>query len=200
MERIVGTLLLVLAPALGALAQEHSQESGIELRTVVEKEIKVPKENGESELKRIPADRLVPRDEVIYTIHATNIGDGPVGEVIVIDPVFGHTRYHEGSAMGDGTQITFSVDGGETYDLAEDLKVVEADGTVRSAGASDYTHIRWEFTDAFDPGESRYVQFRGTSIVPRATISYSAGGKAARRRSKLVPGEMAIVRFRHEVQ
>ncbi len=191
--------LLFSAPGLVALGRERVPEGRIALETLVQKEIRVRKENGESELKRIPADRLVPGDEVIYTIQATNISDGPVGDVIVIDPVVAHARYREGSATGEGTQITFSVDGGETYELAEDLEIVEVDGTVRSARPSDYTHIRWEFTDAFEPGESRYVQFRGTSVVPRATVDYSAGGKPARRRSKLVPGETAIV-FRHELQ
>ncbi len=202
MKTIAIAALLVTAPAIVVLAQEHSQQRRIEVKTVVEQEVEVPNENGEIELKRIVAGQVVPGDEVIYTIHAMNISDGPVRDVVITDRVPGDTKYREGSAIGDGTQITFSVDGGETYGIAKDLKVVEADGTVRSAVASDYTHIRWKFRDPLGPGESWYVQFRGTVLDYRTTISYSFGGRMAIRRSNMVmvPRETATVQFRHEVQ
>ena len=116
--------------------------------------------NGEIELRRVPAGKVVPGDEVIYTIYAVNLGDVPAEDVVVHDPIPEHTKYRDGSAIGADTEITFSVDGGVDYGPSKSLTVVAADGSVRPAQASDYTDIRWKFTRALDPGESRFVRFR----------------------------------------
>ena len=69
-------------------------------------------------------------------------------------------KYTGCSATGEGTTITFSVDGGKTYADPATLTVTDASGEERPAKASDYTHIRWIFDGAIEPGTSRFVQFR----------------------------------------
>lgn len=192
--------LLFTVPGLVALAQERGPEGRIALKTLVEKEISVHKENGEIELKRIPATEMFPGDESIYTIQATNISDAPLSDVAIIYSIWGW--YDEGSAVGDGAQITFSVDDGASYDVAGNHRIVLLDGTVRSATGLDYTHIRWKFTDALDPGESWCAGFRRTTVDTRTTLSYSSGGRAVTVRSNPVmhPVEEATVRVLGDAQ
>ncbi len=159
MRTIIATVLFALAPALAGLAADEPQGK-VSLETIAEIEVPIAKENGEIEFRRLPAGRVVPGDEVIYTIRAENIGDESVEDVVITDPVPEHMTYSEGTAVGTGASITFSVDGGSTYAVREKLEVTEADGTTRPAAASDYTHIRWMFTDALHPGSSRDVRFR----------------------------------------
>ena len=156
----IATALMILATSIlpaSALAQGK-----IELRSVAEVELEIEKANGEIELRRAPAEKVVPGDDVIYTITATNISAAPVGDVVVTDPIPEHMDYRDGSAIGNGTEITFSVDGGQSYDEPANLTVVMSDGTVRPAGAQDYTDIRWKFTEELSSGESRWVRFRAT--------------------------------------
>lgn len=159
MRTVITSGLLILAPALAGAAPEPGR---IELKTVAEKEVAIEKPNGEIELRRVPAGTVIPGDEVIYTIHATNISSEPVGDVVISDPIPEHTAYRDGSAIGPGAEITFSVDGGASFGPADQLVIQAADGGVRPATAADYTNIRWKFTEALAPGESRFVRFRAT--------------------------------------
>ena len=67
--------------------------------------------------------------------------------------------YRDGTATGDA-KITFSIDGGKSYDAPEHLIIVDVRGNSKQAGPEDYTHIRWEFSDPLDAGESQLVEFR----------------------------------------
>ncbi len=159
MYRIAMALMILATTTLpaGAIAQGK-----IELRSIAEVELEIEKANGEIELRRAPAEKVVPGDDVIYTITATNISAAPVGDVVVTDPIPEHMDYRDGSAIGNGTEITFSVDGGQSYDEPANLTVVMSDGSVRPAGPQDYTDIRWKFTKELSSGESRWVRFRAT--------------------------------------
>ncbi len=64
------------------------------------------------------------------------------------------------SATGDGTEITYSIDGGKTYDLPENLKKVGVDGKEYRAAPSDYTHIQWRFVKQVPQEGKGNVEFR----------------------------------------
>ena len=152
---------LVLAIVLSVSTAQAQEQGSLELRAISEVEIEIEKDNGEVELRRIPADKVVPGDQVVYTIFAKNIGAEDVTSVVVVDPIPEHMGYSAGSAFGDGTVITFSVDGGKTYDPADALVVRDvATQQLRTATADDYTHIKWAFNDAIEPGSTRMVRFR----------------------------------------
>ena len=153
-------MVLLLATSLPANSLAQAAAGRIQLKSVAEVEIEIEKPNGEVELRRAPAEKVVPGDDVIYTITATNVADVAVGDVVISDPVPAHMEYRDGSALGSDTEIRFSVDGGQSFDAPGALRVVEDDGTVRTATAQDYTHIRWKFTKDLTPGESRWVRFR----------------------------------------
>jgi uncharacterized repeat protein (TIGR01451 family) len=139
----------------------HAQaKGGVELRMVAEQEIEVVNDDGEKEVKRIEAAKVVPGDVVIYTIHYMNRGEEAADSVVITNPIPEHMIYKNGSASGEGTTITFSVDEGKTYDSPENLKVVAAEGKERPAQASDYTHVRWTFKESLLPEATGYVAFR----------------------------------------
>ena len=68
--------------------------------------------------------------------------------------------YREGSAQGAGATVTFSVDGGKTYDVPAKLFVFDGSGRRYAARPRDYTHIRWTFKAPLLPGAKGDVSFR----------------------------------------
>ena len=151
-------LMLVLFAQAGAIGA--APERSIEIKTTAEIEMEVINKDGKKEIHRVEAAKVVPGDEVIYTIHYANVGDDVAERVIITDAIPDHMIYTDGSASGKGTTVTFSVDSGRSYDVAANLKVAEADGKKRQANATDYTHIRWTFEDQLVPSTAGYVAFR----------------------------------------
>lgn len=151
---ISGALLII-----ASVASAHAA-ADIRLKAVAEIEITVVNDKGESEIKRIPAAKVIPGTEVIYTITVSNLGDQPADNVVVTDPIPENTTYVDRSAFGAGTKITYSVDGGKSYDLAGKLKVKDAAGKLRAATASDYTHIRWVLNFTLKPKDVAPVWFK----------------------------------------
>jgi uncharacterized repeat protein (TIGR01451 family) len=141
------------------MASVHAA-ADIRLKAVAEIEVPVVNDKGETELKRVPAAKVVPGTEVIYTITVSNVGDESANSVVVTDPIPENTTYVDRSAFGAGTKITYSVDGGKSYDLAGKLKVKDAAGNLRAATASDYTHIRWLLNFTLKPKDVAPVWFK----------------------------------------
>lgn len=158
MKRITQFVALLLSAMAGSFPALAS--SGIELKAMVEKEIHIINEKGEREIQRVPANKVIPGDEVIYTIMATNVGDKVADSVLITDPIPDHTRYVAGTASGSKTDIHFSVDGGKHYGLPGKLVVMDANGKPRPAKADDYTHIRWTLKQPLKPGDEASVWFR----------------------------------------
>jgi hypothetical protein len=79
---------------------------------------------------------------------------------VVTNPVPAQTVYVEDSASGHDAAITFSVDGGKTYDSAGKLTVTDANEETRAATAEDYTHVRWTFGSSLEPGQEVPVTYR----------------------------------------
>ena len=107
----------------------------------------------------MPAGKVVPGDEVVWTITATNVCKTPTDNVVIANPVPEHMTYVADSAMGTGTDIAYSLDGKEFKSAAE-LQVRAADGTTRAARADEYRAIRWTYKNAFAPGATAFVRYR----------------------------------------
>ena len=132
----------------------------IEVTTVAETEVSETDAQGNKTVKRTAATSVVPGTEVIYTITARNTGTEPASNVVVNNPVPAQTMYVDGSAFGADTVITFSVDGGKTYDAAAKLTVKDATGISRAATPEDYTHVRWTLQIDLQPGQQADVWYR----------------------------------------
>jgi len=107
----------------------------------------------------VPADRVVPGDEVFYTLEIRNTGGKPLPPPTVDFAIPEHVRYIADSAVGAGAEVSYSVDGGNTFDRAENLSIV-AGGEARLAKAADYTHIRWRLKHALNATAMALARFR----------------------------------------
>lgn len=112
------------------------------------------------ETKLIQADRVVSGDTVIYTLEVRNTALTSVSRPVVIYPVPEHMIYTADSAVGPGTEVTFSVDAGRSFDAPENLRIQEPGGELRAATAADYTHIRWQLKNPLKGNSVAFVRFR----------------------------------------
>ena len=110
--------------------------------------------------KLAPAKRVVSGDRVLYTLEVRNAGATTAPPPRVDFPIPTHTWYIGESAVGPGTEITFSVDNGSNFDREENLRVPGADGEMRTALATDYTHIRWQLKNSLKANSVAFVRFR----------------------------------------
>lgn len=140
-----------------------ARAQAVEVVQKAEREVEVL-EKGVKVKKVAPVERIVPGDEVVYTLTYTNKTGKPTTDVAITNPVPKHTRYKDGSAAGDNAVITFSVDDGKTFATPEKLVVTIKDKSgkdiQRPATAQDYTHIRWVIKQQLAPGQSGSVRFR----------------------------------------
>jgi uncharacterized repeat protein (TIGR01451 family) len=108
----------------------------------------------------VPADRVVPGDEVFYTLEIRNTGSRPLPAPTVDFPIPEHMRYIADSAVGAGADVSYSVDGGRTFDRPENLSIVAVSGEPRLATAADYTHIRWRLKHVLQAKAMALARFR----------------------------------------
>jgi uncharacterized repeat protein (TIGR01451 family) len=160
------SLFVPLALAAFFAGGAHAQSpaaGGVQLVNVVQKEVEV-EEAGKKVRKLVEPGKVVPGDEVVYTVSYVNKGARPAERVTVVNPVPQHTKFRAGSAEGANTEIAYSVDGGKTYAAPDKLIVASRDakgGPIsRPAVAADFTHVRWTLKEPLAPGASGYVRFR----------------------------------------
>lgn len=135
-------------------------EGDILVQSIAEVEREVTDAAGRKVKKREAVKVAVPGTQVIYTTRFTNKGAKPAGNVVIDNPVPKDTTLVAGSAFGTNTAITYSVDGGKTFDVPGKLRAATADGRGRAAESADYTHIRWRYTRELAPGQGGEVGFR----------------------------------------
>lgn len=116
--------------------------------------------HGRESRKLVAADRVVSGDAVMYTLEVRNTAATSLARPTVTYPVPEHMTYTPDSAVGPGTEVTYSVDAGRSFDAPENLKVQEPGGQVRAATAVDYTHIRWQLKNALKGNSVAFVRFR----------------------------------------
>jgi uncharacterized repeat protein (TIGR01451 family) len=154
--RVCATLLL-LGAALPAAPQGVPDPVTIKVIAEVEVPAAGP---GRQTTKLAPADRVAPGDLVLYTLEVRNTGATAVPAPVVTNPVPAHMQYLPDSAVGPGTVVMYSVDGGRTFASPEALKVLGSDGQLRQAVAADYTHIRWKLRNSLKSNSVAFVRFR----------------------------------------
>ena len=152
-----GAILTALCAGFAASGQ--ATLDSLAVRAVAEVETRSLQE-GREVVKLAPANRVVPGDEVIYTLEIRNTGRAAAESPTVIYPVPNHLGYVAGSASGPGAEVSYSVDGGRTFDRPENLQLAGPDGQLRVANASDYTHIRWKLKNRLKSHSVAFARFR----------------------------------------
>ena len=153
MKTLMSVLLLIISFSAAAMA-----EGTLDVSTMVQKEEIVVNEQGDSEKRLVAADVVTPGETVIYTNTVRNVGEEAADNVVITNEIAESLTYVDGSAFGPGMQIQFSVDGGKTYALADELSV-EENGEERKATAGDYTHIRWVMDNNLGAGAQAIARF-----------------------------------------
>jgi uncharacterized repeat protein (TIGR01451 family) len=123
-------------------------------------EQKVTKPDGKLEIVRIPAGKIIPGGTIIFVNTISNNGASPAEKIAITNPIPAEMFYLDGSASGQGTTISFSVDGGKKFDMPDKLRIKQADGSFQPATAADYTHLRWTLNNALAPKQTLQVEYR----------------------------------------
>ena len=147
------------AAAVGERAAEAAQNNKISVKAIAEVAVKIS-QGGRESLRLQPADRVVPGDEVIYTLEIRST-TGMVQPPPTVDyPIPEHMRYAADSAVGAGAVVSYSIDGGRTFGRPEELFLTGEDGKKRPATAEDYTHIRWRLKHTLKGNSVAFARFR----------------------------------------
>jgi uncharacterized repeat protein (TIGR01451 family) len=156
---ISSALAVLWLAAATATATAQVATDPLVVRAIAEVESKSV-DKGREVVKLIPADRVVPGDRVIYTLEVRNTGATIVESPVVTHAVPEHMRYVADSAVGPGAEVTFSVDGGQSFGRSDSLIVKGQDGQPRRAVAADYTDIRWQLKNSLKANSVAFVRFR----------------------------------------
>jgi len=138
-----------------AVAQD---ENTLEVVTTVQKIVTVVADDGQVSTEYVEADTVVPGERVQYTILFRNVGTQPADNVVITNPIAESLTYVTGSALQDGLQVEFSIDGGQSF-AAADALLVNDDGSDRRATNNDYTHVRWVMQTALAVGDQGIASF-----------------------------------------
>jgi hypothetical protein len=159
--RVALALYLSASASIGAAQSDSASPGNPRLSVRAIAEVEVTRLNGDREtVKLAPADRVVPGDQVIYTLEIRNKVAISLPPPRVDYPIPEHMRYVDDTAAGPGAEITYSVDGGHTFDRPENLWVRGPDGRRRTATAADYTHIRWQLKNILKGKSVAFARFR----------------------------------------
>jgi len=154
-----GFFAIAAIVASGLSSQAFAQTQGcIVLKSVAEVEQVTINAKGEKTTKLVPAGKVVPGVEVTWTVTANNTCKQPSERVTINNAVPEHMTYVANSAVGPGTDVTYSLDG-KTFGTADQLTVQE-NGATRKARADEYKNIRWVFKDSLQPGAQGFARFR----------------------------------------
>jgi uncharacterized repeat protein (TIGR01451 family) len=155
-RNFIGAAALI-ACSVGSQAFAQSKDC-VALKATAEVEQEVVDAKGEKSTTLAPVSKVVPGDTVVWTITANNVCTKPSDNVTINNPVPEHMAYVASSAMGAGSDISYSVDG-KKFGTADELTVTD-NGATRKARADEYKHIRWVFKNSLQPGASAFVRFR----------------------------------------
>jgi uncharacterized repeat protein (TIGR01451 family) len=158
-NKFFGFAAIAVLAGCSLSSQVFAQDQGcIVLKSVAEIEQAVVDANGVKSTRLVPAGKVVPGVEVTWTVTANNICKQPSDKVTINNAVPEHMAFVANSAIGPGSDISYSLDG-KAFGTPDQLKV-KADGAERQARADEYRHIRWVFKNSLQPGAQAFARFR----------------------------------------
>lgn len=149
-----------IAASLLTAGAGMAQEAPLQVATVAQVEQVVTDASGNKSTRLVDAARVVPGQEVVYTITIRNRGSQPAEDVSVKNPIPPELAYLADSAGAPGALIEFSVDGGKSFDTPPQLLVNDEAGKPRAARPDEYTHVRFTLKSAVAPGQVAMARYR----------------------------------------
>ena len=154
------TCILFLA-SIATTSQLTAQDIG-QIETELIAEVRIDDVRGPvpAPARFVPATLVTQGQVVYYTVRVRNVSTEYAHNVIVTQRIPANTVYVKDSASGPGADVSFSVDGGQTYLPADDVSTTDASGVQRPVPLDQYTHIRWELRNPLSPGGVALARFR----------------------------------------
>jgi uncharacterized repeat protein (TIGR01451 family) len=159
MGSIYNPLAALIAVCFSSMASGQAATNPLGVRSIAEVESRTS-DAGRETPKLVPADKVVPGDRLIYTLEVRNKSAATLRTPIVTYPIPAHMWYVADTAVGPAAEITYSVDGGRSFDTPENLTVRNSEGQSRAAVAADYTHIRWQLKNSLQGNSVAFLRFR----------------------------------------
>jgi uncharacterized repeat protein (TIGR01451 family) len=151
--------VVIAASTLAFVPPAFAQEKNcVTLKTEAHMEQDYTDAQGKPAKRLVAPGKVVPGNEIIWTITATNTCDKPAEKAVIENAVPEHMTYIADSAMGPGTDITYSLNGRE-FKKASELSVSEA-GKSRPARPDEIKSIRWVVGVPIAPKSMAYVRYR----------------------------------------
>ena len=144
---LLSTTILVgnNVPVIGQLTQPATAQTATAQQPIVLKLSQAKKVADKKGFKLMPVSKVAPGETIVYTIAANNISDRPISKLVINQKIRPGTTYVLNSATAiQGATLTFSTDGGKSY---TDRPTLDK----KPAPASNYTNVRWVFTDKVSP-------------------------------------------------
>ncbi len=158
MKQLIWTVLILALPALAA-ADDSLDGGTIELSSTAEIETHETLADGTQVTRRLLATKVIPGDEVIFTLQYRNYGQEPAEDVFITNPIPKHMEFQSADTPPAGARVTYSIDNGRSFGELAALRVPATNGSDRPALASDCTHIRWTFDEPLQPGATGSVAY-----------------------------------------
>ncbi len=161
-RRLFITLALLIMIVVPALAQAEKKPNLV-LSLTVEKQVTVLDDEGREKTEWHKVSETDPGDVLRYTLLYKNEGGSEAIGATIVDPIPQEATYVGGSASGEGTEITYSLDGKLFHSQPKlRYKVKEAGGLEVEYEATPemYTHIKWKLVRPVYPGGSGRLHFK----------------------------------------
>lgn len=150
---------------VGALLAGPAARAEVTLQTMVNKVETTLDDDGRVRRELLPADSVLPGEELRYSITFTNSGETLVDaeRIVITNPIPEGTEYLPGTAGGDWSLVEYSVDG-ETFDATEPSGTASAAAAAEqaeapAAGGGRVSSLRWTYRRDLPPGGSGQVFF-----------------------------------------
>ena len=155
--------MLALTCTTLAAQQLEPVRNGLSLSSTLEKLVELRAADGTVRFDFVEGEDLKEVEQFIYSVQFTNATDQAAEGVRITSPIPPGLRYVAGTAVGPGSIVLFSVDGGLTFGAVNELVVPDGDAAFRHADAADYTHVRWILQAPLDTGATGFVRFRAAA-------------------------------------
>jgi len=150
---------LLSALTLLTTMNAYAEEGAIRFSNNAFKQVASKAADGSVQYDYVEPGMVLPDDVILYEVVFENISNQKVSNIVVNNPIPNNSNYRAGSATGDSTVITFSVDG-KKFAPADALKVKNKSGGSVRAKPEDYVAIRWLYKKILKPGEKSKVTYK----------------------------------------
>ncbi|MGB5076385.1 MAG: hypothetical protein WBO17_02765 [Sphingorhabdus sp.] len=100
---------------------------------------------------------VTPGDNLVFVVSYKNVGNTTASDFVVTNPLPSAVLFN---GTSDRLEVV-SIDGGKSWGILGNLRVVKGDGTVRPALHSDVTHLKWNLNQPLTAGAGGKIIFRG---------------------------------------